>query len=62
MGAKMPSSDYNKFLSAIKYANDMRDSAEAKKQLQAIRASMIEKYGMNNDDVEYLMRQFRYNI
>lgn len=62
MGAKMPYSDYNKFLAAIKVANDMKDASDAKEQLRNIRDAMIKAYGLLNDDVEYLMRQFRYNI
>ena len=55
---KMPSSDYNKYLSAIKAANDSED----REALRQIQKQLISQYGPSDDDVEYLLRQFRYNV
>lgn len=57
----MPSSDYNKYLAAIKAANDCEPS-RARELLRQIQADMIAKYGLSDNDVDYLIRQFRYNI
>ena len=54
----MPSSDYNKYLSAIKAANDSED----KEALRQIQKQLISQYGPGDDDVAYLLRQFRYNV
>jgi len=54
----MPSSDYNRYLAAIKAANDRADK-EALRQLQR---DMIARFGLGDDDVDYLIRQFRYNV
>ena len=53
----MPSSDY-KDLAAIKAANDM----ENKELLRQIKNELIANYGLMDDDVDYLLRQFRYNV
>ncbi|MDO4318732.1 MAG: hypothetical protein Q4C48_11095 [Lachnospiraceae bacterium] len=57
----MNSGDYNKYLAAIKAAND-RDSGEARELLRRIQAELIARYGLSDRDVDYLIRQFRYNI
>lgn len=54
----MQSSDYNRYLAAIKAANDVAD----KEALQQIQKDMIKNYGLADNDVDYLIRQFRYNI
>lgn len=54
----MNSSDYNKYLVAIKAANDAAD----KDALRKIQAQLIANYGLSDNDVDYLIRQFRYNI
>ena len=54
----MPSSDYNKYLAAIKAAHDM----ENKELLRLIKNELIANYGLMDDDVDYLLRQFRYNV
>lgn len=54
----MPSSDYNRYLSAIKAANDSAD----KDALRLIQKQLVAQYGPSNDDVDYLLRQFRYNV
>ena len=47
----MPSSDYNKYLAAIKAANDM----ENKELLRQIKNELIANYGLMDDDVDYLL-------
>lgn len=54
----MPSNDYNRYLAAIKAAND----AENREALRKIRDALYAEYGPLDDDVDYLIRQFRYNI
>ncbi len=54
----MPSSDYNRYLSAIKAANDRAD----REALRQIQKDMIARYGLGDGDVDYLIRQFRYNV
>ena len=54
----MPSSDYNRYLAAIKAANDSAD----KEALRLIQKQLVAKYGPDNRDVDYLLRQFRYNV
>lgn len=54
----MSSSDYNRYLAAIKAANDTAD----KEALRQIQKDMIKNYGLADNDVDYLLRQFRYNI
>ncbi len=54
----MPSSEYNNYLSAIKAANDFGD----KESLRQIKKQLISRWGPNDRDVEYLLRQFRYNV
>ena len=56
----MNSSDYNKYLAAIKAANDCEPS-RARELLRQIQADMIANYGIRDNDVDYLIRQFRYN-
>ena len=54
----MNSSDYNKYLSAIKAANDSADKAA----LAQIQKQLISQYGLSDKDVDYLIRQFKYNV
>ena len=54
----MPSSDYNRYLAAIKAANDSAD----KEALRQIQKQLIANYGLADNDVDYLIRQFRYNV
>ena len=58
----MDSSTYNKYLSVIKTANDMSDKDRAKDILRKIQAEMISEYGMSDNDVTYLIKQFRYSL
>lgn len=57
----MESSAYNKYLAAVKAANDCEER-RAKELLRQIQADMIAKYGLSDRDVEYLIRQFRYYV
>lgn len=54
----MDSSSYNKYLAAIKAANDSAD----RDALRAIMKDMIARYGLSDNDVDYLIRQFRYHV
>lgn len=54
----MPSGEYNRYLATIKAANDSGDK-DALRQIQKL---LIANYGPNDDDVDYLLRQFRYNV
>lgn len=54
----MQSGDYNRYLAAIKVANDAAD----REALRQIQKDMIKNYGLADNDVDYLLRQFRYNI
>ena len=54
----MRANDYNKYLAAIKAANDSAD----KEALRQIQKQLIAKFGLSDNDVDYLIRQFRYNI
>ena len=56
----MNSSDYNKYLAAIKAANDC-EASRARELLRQIQADMIAKYGLHDNGVDYLLRQFRYH-
>lgn len=58
----MEASSYNKYLSAIKTANDLSDKDRAKEILRGIQADMISKYGLTDSDVEYLIKKFRYYV
>lgn len=57
----MNSSDYNKYLAAIKAANDC-EASRARELLRQIQADMTAKYGLHDNDVDYLIRQFRYHV
>ena len=57
----MKAVDYNRYLAAIKAANDCEPS-RARDLLRKIQADMIAEYGISDNDVDYLIRQFRYNI
>lgn len=48
----MPSSDYNKFLAAIMVASDRAD----REALRQIQKDMIARYGLGDNDVDYLFR------
>lgn len=54
----MPTNDYYKYRSAIEAANDSAD----KEALRQIQKQLIAKYGIDDDDVYYLLKKFRYNV
>ncbi len=54
----MDATNYNRYLAAIKAANDTAD----REALRQIQKDMIARYGLGDDDVDYLIRQFRYHI
>lgn len=54
----MSTSDYNRYLAAIKAANDAGD----KDTLRQIQSQLIAIYGPNDTDADYLLRQFRYYV
>lgn len=57
----MDSTSYNRYLAAIKAANDM-EYDRSRETLRKIQADMIANYGISDNDVDYLLRQFRYNV
>ena len=54
----MDSNSYNRYLAAIKEANDHAD----RDALRAIQKDMIKRFGLSDNDVDYLIRQFRYHV
>ena len=54
----MNSSDYNRYLSAIKQANTDND----KEALKRIQKQLIAEYGLKDNDVERLLKYFRYTV
>lgn len=54
----MKASEYNRYLAAIKAANDAKDKAV----LGQIQARLLADYGMKDPDVEQLIKKFRYNV
>lgn len=57
----MDAKDYNRYLAAIKAANDC-EASRARELLRGIYADMVARYGLSDNDVDYLFRQFRYHI
>ena len=55
---KMTLSDYEKFKSAIEASNDTQD----KEALRQIQKQLIAEYGLHNDDVQILLKKFRYTV
>ena len=58
----MRSDDYNKYLTAIRAANDISDNDLCRELLRKIYAQMVAQYGPNEDDVDFLYRKFRLHI
>ena len=58
----MDSTSYNRYLAAIKAANDMSDYDRSRETLRMIQADMIANFGLLDNDVDYLLRQFRHNV
>lgn len=57
----MNTGDYNKYLTAVKAANDC-EASRARELLRQIQSDMIARWGLNDRDVDYLIRQFRYYV
>ena len=57
----MKASDYNRYLAAIKAARDLPQS-DAREVLRRIYTDMVKQYGANEDEVQYLFRQFHLHI
>lgn len=55
---KMSLSDYEKYKTAIIAANDSED----KEALRQIQKQLIAKYGLDNSDVQYLLKLFKYSV
>ena len=58
MDRRMTSREYELYKSAILAANDSRD----KEALRQIQKQLIANYGLDNDDVQRLLRLFRYSV
>jgi len=54
----MNSSDYNRYLSVIKTANDTED----KEALRNIQKQLVSEYGLSDNDVNRLLNEFRYKV
>jgi hypothetical protein len=50
--------EYDRYKSAILTANDAKD----KDALRQIQMQLIANYGLDNDDVQRLLKLFRYNV
>ena len=55
---RMTSKEYDLYKSAILAANDSKD----KEALRQIQKQLIAKYGLDNEDVRYLLKLFRYSV
>ena len=55
---KMTTKDYEIYKSAILTANDEKD----KDALRKIQMQLVSRYGLDNDDVQQLLRLFRYSV
>ena len=58
----MDSTNYNRYLSAIKATRDISDQSRAREMLRQIQADMIARFGLGDSDVDYLIRQFHLNV
>jgi hypothetical protein len=54
---KIPAREYNEYLSAIKMANNLRD----RDTLISIKNELYRRYGVSNEDVRRLIKQFAMN-
>lgn len=54
----MNATDFNRYLAAIKAANDSAD----KEALRQIQKQLIANYGLKDDDVDDLIKKFRYYV
>lgn len=58
MDRKMTTKEYDLYKTAILAANDTKD----KEALRQILKQLIANYGLDNNDVQYLIKLFRYNV
>lgn len=58
MDRTMTSREYDLFKAAIEAANDSQD----KDALRQILKQLVANYGMDNDDVQRLIKMFRYSV
>ena len=58
MDRKMTMREYDAYKSAILAANDTQD----KEALRQIQKQLIANYGLDNNDVRYLIKLFRYSV
>lgn len=58
MDRTMTTWEYDRYKSAILTANDSKD----KEALRQIQKQLIANYGLDNDDVQRLLKLFRYNV
>lgn len=55
---KMSTKDYYTYKSTIEAANDSND----KEALRQIQKQLVAKYGLDNNDVKQLLKQFKYSV
>lgn len=55
---KMTTRDYEIYKSAILKANEEKD----KEALRSIQMQLVARYGLENQDVQYLLKLFRYAV
>ena len=55
---KMTTNDYYKYKTAIESANDTED----KEALRQIQKQLIAEYGLHNNDVQELLKKFKYTV
>ena len=55
---KITTRDYERYRSAIEAAN----SSEDKEALKQIQKQLIAKYGLDDEDIKYLLNKFRYSV
>ncbi len=55
---KMTTRDYEIYKSAILKANEDKD----KEALRSIQKQLVARYGLENKDVQYLLKLFRYTV
>lgn len=58
MEEKMTSKDYDIYKSAILTANEKKD----KDALRSIQMQLVKRYGLENEDVKYLLKLFAYSV
>lgn len=54
----MTARDYDRYKSAITTANELKD----KDSLRKIQMQLIARYGLDNREVQYLLKLFAYSV